>query len=387
MFNSVEFSSKSFAFLAFVFMPVFFGIVNAKAIDLKTSNRQTSVASEFSRDEFGRLLKKAAELCNANRFDECIAFSKKASRLKPDDFRPYYIAGIAYRAQRKLTTASENFAKAISRDPKNVKLFMEKGWTDYIRNAREDAVASYRGALRLDPKQGQAHLQIGNILRFDVATQNEAIAAYEAAIALKNPTLNAYDELGRLYVIQKNYSKAEEVFKKGISLDPNKMTGRFSLGRMLVKLGRIKEARQLWEGRTSDEDRVIPSFLTILERSEKLDLAKTKAEQKPNDPQANFDLGLTIMDGNSWMIDGRQKRALIYLKKALELKPDFVEAQYAIVIAHIQMMGFEKESALELPKEIAKLRRMNSELAKKAEIYRKSYKGGITGSPSNIENN
>lgn len=91
------------------------------------------------------------------------------------------------------------------------------------------------------------------------------------------------------------------------------------------------------------------------------------------------------MEGDSWVVDGRQKRAIVYFKQGLELKPDSARAQYAICKAYIQIADtFRKEKKV-LDEEMAKLRKLDPKLANDLEEYRKNYKGGIIASPVKID--
>jgi hypothetical protein len=44
-------------------------------------------------------------------------------------------------------------------------------------------------------------------------------------------------------------------------------------------------------------------------------------------------VGIAVMNGDSWVVDGCQKRAIELFKKALVIKPDYPRAQYQIVKA------------------------------------------------------
>jgi thioredoxin-like negative regulator of GroEL len=101
---------------------------------------------------------------------------------------------------------------------------------------------------------------------------------------------------------RKDEKGAEEVFRQGMAADPKHMGGRFALGRMLVKQGRLSEARELWEGKTSDEDRTMPQFIELLKRAENLKRATDALATRPKDPEALIDMGLAVMEG-----DGRRR--------------------------------------------------------------------------------
>jgi len=160
------------------------------------------------------------------------------------------------------------------------------------------------------------------------------------------------------------------------------MAGRFTLGRMMVKQGRLTEARQLWEGRTSDEDRTYPQFIELLKRAENLKRATDTLAKKPNDPNALVDMGLAVMDGDHWVVDGRQKRALVYFREALKIKSDFARAQYGICKAFIQGVDGSKDEKKIVDRELEKLRQLDSALAAEMDEYRKKYVSGLIADPS-----
>jgi hypothetical protein len=91
------------------------------------------------------------------------------------------------------------------------------------------------------------------------------------------------------------------------------------------------------------------------------------------------------MDGDSWVVDRRQERAIVYFKQALEMKPDSARAQYGICKAYIEIMDtFGKDKSL-MDREIAKLRQLDPKLADEMELYRKNYHGGLIASPVKID--
>ncbi|HEX7296869.1 MAG TPA: tetratricopeptide repeat protein, partial [Pyrinomonadaceae bacterium] len=215
---------------------------------------------------------------------------------------------------------------------------------------------------------------LGNLNRFEA----EAIEAYQSALKINPNLLMVYEPLGQLFLDAKDPKKAEEIYRQGMAIDPKHMSGRFQLGRLLVEQRRLAEARALWEGRASDEDRFTPSFFTLLTRAENLKRASDTLAQKPEDPDALLQMGLAVMDGDSWVIDGRQERAITYFKKALAIQSGFVKAQYNIVKAMVQYLAKDDKT---LNTELLKLRQLDPALAKEMEEYRKTYEGGLIASP------
>ena len=146
---------------------------------------------------------------------------------------------------------------------------------------------------------------------------------------------------------------------------------------MLVEQGRLQEARELWDGRTTDEDRIMPSFITVLTRAENMKRARAAIVENPNDSDALVDMGLAVMDGDHWVVDDRQKRAIVLFKKALDVKPDYPRAQQAIVKAYIQLADTYPTENKNVDLELAKLRKLDPKLGAEMDQYRKEFVGGF----------
>jgi len=346
---------------------------------------QPQMQSQMQGSETDQLMRSAFDLYREGKFDEALTSLKKAASLSPNDFRPMVLTGYVYSAQRKMKSASEAFAAAIRLQPQRKELYLFKARADQLRNAHEEALEAARKATVVDPNYAEAYAMVGELLRFDEKLRPEAIAALRSAIKINPAMPEPYDMLGGILESAKDESGAEEVFRQGMAADPKHMGGRFALGRMLVKQGRLAEARELWEGRTSDADRTFPQFIELLKRAENLKRATDALARNPKDPDALIDMGLAVMEGDGWVFDGRQKRAIVYFKQALELKPESARAQFAICKAYVQISDtFTKEKTV-LDEEIAKLRKLDPKLADEVEQYRKTYKGALVASPIKID--
>ena len=367
--------------LAFLVILVSALCVTATAV---TRSRQQTDAQV---NESNQLIRTGVALLEQNKLDEGLTTLSKASQLNPKDFRPHALSGLAYMAQMKLKSASEAFGRAILLQPQETRLYLLKATADARRSATDEAIKTSRQALAIDPNYAEAYAMIGEALRWDEDRSAEAITALQTAIKLKPELLSAYETLGNVLKDSKDEKTAEEVFRKGIAADPKRMSGRFALGRMLVKQGRLAEARELWTGRTSDEDNTMPRFIDLLDRAEKLKRATDALAKKPDDADAILEMGLAVMEGDSWVSDGRQERAIEYFRKALTLRPNFAQAQYAIVKAYIQIASVFKDENKNVEREMALLKKLDAKLADELEGYRKKYQGPIitTGSPVKVD--
>lgn len=325
-------------------------------------------------------LRAAVQLFEQGKFDDAVAKCDEAIASNPNDFRAHVILGSIYSAQRKMKQASDSFAHAIKLSPKTKEIYLMKARVDYLRNANDDAVAAAKTALEIDPKYPEAHLVVGSLLKYDTKRSAEAITSLKTALELNPKLLPAYEDLGS--ILEKDQpQEAEDWFRKGMAADPKRMAGRFALGRLMIKQGKLKEARELWEGRTYDTDNTYPQFIDVLKRAENLQRASDLLAQKPNDPDTLIDAGIAIMEGDAWVFDGRQARAIVLFQKALAAKPNYPRAQYQIVKAYIQIASvFAKENP-NVDTELAKLRELDPKLAAEMDQYRREYKSGLMAAP------
>lgn len=339
------------------------------------------VSSAFSQsksenDDFEALIAKAYKLLDEGKNDEAIAAATKAAEMRPMDNRPYALSGLAYESKGSLEEASNLFALAIKFSPANPMLYYLKARADRYRNAREEGLVSIRKAIELKKDYAASYVLLGELL--DNGAEREA--AFRKAIEINPQIAESFYYLGmRLENVKKDEKAAEESYRTAIEIDPNKMVGRFNLGRLLVKKGRLSEARKVWDGRTSDSDNTFPNFITLLIRAENLEKAKDAYSRSPNDSEIVLQMGLATMDGDNWVVDGRWEKAIIFFKKALEIRPDFAKAQASICKAYVEMadVSKDKEKNRILDQELEKLRKMDLRLAEEVAHYRRTYSGGL----------
>lgn len=328
-----------------------------------------------------KILQTAYAEYEAGKYQEALADCAKVLAIDPKDRRAYVLIGYVYAAQDKLKEASDSVAKAIKIDPTDKEVHLLKAQYDYRRGANQDALPSIRKAIELDPNYADAYWMLGKVLEHKIVDQPKAIEAYQKAVSINPKLYQVYASLGEVYESQDQVKNAEESYRKSIAGDPFHMAGRFNLGRILLKQKRLAEARELWEGRTSDEDNMRPTFIVELTRAENLQRATDAVAQKPDDPVALVDLGLATMEGDAWVMNSRQELALVYFQKALKLKPDYARAQYGIVKASIEMAYHRPEDNKKVDLELAKLRKLDAKLADEMVQYRKKFVGELIGTP------
>jgi len=321
----------------------------------------------------------AGRFYDLKQYDQALKLATNAVPLLPLDHRPWAIIGNCYLAQWKMKSASEAYAKAAAINPRLKGLWYLKAYADRNRNAREESIEAAKKAIEIDVNYAEAYIVLGESLGMGSKDTKGALEAFRTAFRLKPELVKAGEELGSSLSYHGDKKGAEEVFRKSLEKDPNGMACRFLLGRLLVEQGRLVEAREVWNGRKHDETNTFPLFITLLERAEKKRDVSAKLAAAPDDPNALLEMGFMEMEGESWSVDGRQKRAIEFFKKALVKKPDFAKAQFGICKAYVEIADHEKDANLDVDRELKKLREMDTKLAKEIEDYRKTYSGSLKG--------
>lgn len=154
-------------------------------------------------------------------------------------------------------------------------LYNIKGLSLSRLNQYEEALSTYKQALKIKPDYVEVYNNIGNLLK-TLGNINEAMSAYQLAIKLKPDYVEVYNSIGILFkdigkikeasssydiAIQINstypityYNKAnllsstgsireaQELYHKAIELNPNYKDAYTNLGNLLTSIGKFEEA-------------------------------------------------------------------------------------------------------------------------------------------------
>ncbi len=166
--------------------------------------------------------------------------------------------GIAYQAADRMEEAVASFREAVRLQPDAPACFNlatalkdQKRW--------EDAIAGFDQALRLNPCYYEAHLNRGVALagagRFD-----EAILAYKQALQLQPNRAEAHNNLGNALQKLCRLDEAAACFQEAVRLRPDYAEAHFSLALTWLLGGNFADGWPEYEWRWRNEGRVAPVF-------------------------------------------------------------------------------------------------------------------------------
>ena len=159
-----------------------------------------------------KYLIKVAQLNLSGNPDQALEATKQWTTLFPNDMLAHQIAGLLYSLRK-----------------------------DY-----DEAIASYRKILEVDPYEDKVALEIGTLLQ-QAGRTDEAIAQYEDYIETYPEKNDGYQMLAEVYQDQGNQAKELETRELALSISPNDPGALRNLGDVLKRMGNFDEALRRYE--------------------------------------------------------------------------------------------------------------------------------------------
>jgi Flp pilus assembly protein TadD len=150
---------------------------------------------------------------------------------------------VALSRQGKEAEAEKLFRRAIALDPRNAQAHTNLGAVLDRQGKQAEAEKLFRRAIALDPGLAVAHTNLGWVLG---RQGKEAEEHHRRAIALDPRHAQAHNNLGSVLVRQGKAAEAEKLFRRAIALDPRHAQAHNNLGSVLVRQGKAAEAEKLF---------------------------------------------------------------------------------------------------------------------------------------------
>ena len=192
----------------------------------------------------------------------------------------------------------------------------------------DDAVASYRQALTIEPNYADACDNLGTALQAQ-GHLDEAIASYRRALSIKPDSANASYNLGKALQTQGRLDEAVASYRQALSIRPDMADAYLNLGNIFNAQGKFDEAIECFRNTI----RLKPDFAyaynnlgCALHKQDDLDGAirsfRRALEFDPSMAEIHNNLGSALKS------QGELVEAIGSIKKALALRPDYVDAEY-----------------------------------------------------------
>ncbi len=152
----------------------------------------------------------------------------------------------------------------------------------------------------------KAALSRGNEL-YEAGKYDEAVAAYQTIVEANPDAYVIYLNIGNCYFQQQRYGQAEEYYRKVLEKDPQNAEAMLLIGNTYTNRGQDGQAMEWYN---------------------KIDF------EKITDPMVLFNIG------SNFYRQSKLDQALKYYQRAVEIKPDFLDAIYQLGLTHLAMNNY-----------------------------------------------
>ena len=251
-------------------------------------------------------------------FDAALEASKGLEQRRAQSPIPYNLTGLAYMAKGDLPSARERFEKALQVDPAFVTAEINLARIEVAGKDLDAAQRRYETVLKSNPKHLGALLGLAALA--ELRNDPEALVAALERAKDANPTVTQPGLLlTRFYITRGDYLKALAVANELATRFPDDEPTLQMLARAQTLGGQVPNA--------------IRSFDQLLRKN-------------PQDPQLNY-----LAGGARWKGQDHTGAQAAF-RRALELKPDFVDAQVAL--ASVSLDAGDPETAMQSAKALQK---------------------------------
>jgi Tfp pilus assembly protein PilF len=158
------------------------------------------------------------------------------------------------------------YAHGVSVAPRNVVAIDHLANEFYKRKKPGPALALYRQAIEIKPKQWQTHFAIG-ITLYELGDYPQATHELEEGIRVAPENAEQYIFLGLSQLNLSNYARAEQEFRRARQLNPRRPGLNHFLATALLKQGKVEEAKDALRAEVSlTQDRSAEEELEKLQR-------------------------------------------------------------------------------------------------------------------------
>jgi tetratricopeptide (TPR) repeat protein len=245
---------------------------------------------------------------------------QKAIELEPGFTLALFYLGLLYKDEGRFADAFKSLSKAATDEPSG-NTFNVLGVIQIQLDLIDEAEASFRKAISLDPEHEEAYYNLATTLRNQ--NNDEAIRLLGKAIDIDPNYALAHREIGFLLRINERFLEAEYHLRRAIEIAPSDGWTYIYLGNLLWTTERFAEAESAFQKavEVSPEQSVsywsLAHYLEMTGRSlEARKLYQKAIEVDPSDLQANWRFANYLKN------TGENETAKLYLRRLLELDPN-----------------------------------------------------------------
>ena len=260
---------------------------------------------------------------------ESIAAYRKSVAAKPDIFESNLNLGL--QLAKTGQPDAEQFLRAAThlKPTSQIAEGQERAWLSLAHvletNKPDDAIAAYREAATLQPKDAEPHLAAGLVFEKQ-QKYADAVEEYKKALTL-DPSSESLTGLANVYMRGRQFPEAEEYLRKLVAAHPEDAGAHIQLGRVLAAqnkndaaVAELETGAKLAPADTSAQLDLADLYTALGKNDQAESMYRTLVARNPKDAQLHRSLGQSLL---------RQKKfaeAQQEFLTTVNLKQDFGEA-------------------------------------------------------------
>ncbi|PVD28691.1 hypothetical protein C0Q70_11285 [Pomacea canaliculata] len=255
---------------------------------------------------------------------------RSALKVNQDNAKLWNNVGHALEKVEKYQEALDYFEKAASVQPDDIGAHINVGRTYNNLNLSRSYTA------RVAPNHLNAYLNLANLVSKDPHRLEEARNLLQQAISMRTDFIEAYINLGDIFVKLGRIADAQHTYEDAIRVEPRNADLHFNLGVVHLEQKHMAEARQAFENALKiDPDHVQSLYNSAIlmqeggnpkDREEAVRRLHKLEQGDPRDPKIFFNSAMLAMDEKNFMA------AEINFKKAVQLDPKFRSALFNLAL-------------------------------------------------------
>ena len=266
---------------------------------------------------------KVLNLFKERKFEAVIKSGSKLIKYNTEDSQLIYILGLSLINQQNFLEAEKYFEKLLSLK-KSPEFFYTYGNIQKKLKKFNEAISSFKEAIKLNPSFSEAYNNLGNIQKI-MNKKEEAIKCYRKAISLKKDNIEALFNLSNILRENNNYLELISIYEKILKIDKNNIKTIYNLGSTHLFLGNITLGRECFQNVIELDELHIPSYRNYISIT-KIDEKNTvfKKLKKINLELLNYESKILLLNALSkayFDIDNI-KQGFLYLNKCNLLKKE-----------------------------------------------------------------
>jgi len=185
-------------------------------------------------------LQRASSCIQAKNFDTAALILRQGLRAEPNNVDIIRLLSVV-EAHNGNYAVALNYADKLILISKSSIAHSIKGNILHAIGQREDAIVSFRAAIKRDPLNAEAHSNLGNLLQ-DLARYEESVNCYKKAIQIHSNVHFFYTNLGNALLNLKVFEGAVSAFEKAAILEERDHEAWVGKARALIELKRFDDA-------------------------------------------------------------------------------------------------------------------------------------------------